>query len=71
MMAATLRLRCPNCKREVDALREDYDPKSAVVGLTLCPECLDRLNGRDPETWYLDKDGNEITEQPTHPGAEL
>lgn len=59
-MAELLRLRCPRCSKEVDATRELYDPTRAVVGVTLCPRCIDKTNAREPDTYYYDADGEEI-----------
>lgn len=56
-----IQLHCPNCQADkFDAPRERWDPPTAVVAETLCPDCIDALQAHEPETHYFDDGGKEV-----------
>ena len=56
-----IRLRCPHCKKETDTPRDDtLDPPEAAVAESLCPDCIHKLNAREPECYYFDVKGDPV-----------
>jgi hypothetical protein len=44
----------------MDTPREAYDPETATVAETLCPECIDATLAHEPGTDYFDANGDEV-----------
>lgn len=57
-------LRCPYCKREMEAERADTDYQEAVRMEVRCDKCD---NGDFAETMYYDAAGKHITRDPSVP----
>ena len=56
-----IHLRCYECHRlRSNMRREEGDPPTAVVAEILCPKCCDDLGAMEPETSYLNQEGNEL-----------
>jgi hypothetical protein len=50
-----IKLKCPHCKKEKMARREDHDPPRTWTVLTACSDCINE--GDRPEVLYYDKLG--------------
>ena len=59
-MISTITLRCPRCKRIMEAQRESHDPEKATIAEVLCPECADETMAFEPTTDYYDDQGNPV-----------
>lgn len=53
-----IHLRCYKCGRKMSNVeRDEYDPPTAVLMETPCPECVD---GMEPPTDYFDATGKQV-----------
>ncbi len=54
----TINMRCPRCSLFAFGItREEFDPPHAVLIETLCPDCMDELQAREPESSYYNAQG--------------
>jgi len=59
-----IKLLCEVCHKTLLANRIEIDPPNAVECLCLCDVCCDRVGAMDPQSFYFDKDGNELNCDP-------
>lgn len=57
-------LECLRCGKRVPSPRMSWDPPGAVLAKSTCPRCLDKGHGREPEFFYYDRDGKELSADP-------